>query len=93
MKKVIKKLVKNRIKKGIKEKGVDKYKNYETEYIPKIKHEIKTFIHNGAIDFMLLDTEIKEWAEKNKIYHGISRGSKESCSKECSSSSRDGRTY
>ena len=67
--------LKNRIKKGIKEKGIDKYENYETEYIPKIKHEIKTFIHNGAIDFMLLDTEIKEWAEKNKIYHGISRGS------------------
>ena len=43
----------NKIMQGIKKRGVDKYPNYQ-EYIDRIKHELKAYEHNGAIDFMLL---------------------------------------
>lgn len=60
---------------GIKEKGIDKYDNFESEYIPRIKEELETYKHNGAIDFLLLDEDIKTWARNSDIYPGYSRGS------------------
>ena len=65
----------NKIKKGIKNRGLDKLDNFETEYIPRIKEELKTYKHNKAIDFLLLDTDIKEYARSKGIYPGYSRGS------------------
>lgn len=64
----------NKIMDGIKKRGVDKYPNYH-EYIDRIKHELKAYEHNGAIDFMLLMEDIISWCIKNDIMVGYGRGS------------------
>lgn len=68
-------VLKNKINDGIIERGVNKYDNYKDEYIPKIYYELDTYIHNGAVDFLLLDEDIKTKMRKNEIYCGYSRGS------------------
>lgn len=65
----------SKIKLGIVEKGIDKYENYKTEYLPRIKHELETYKHNKAFDFLLLDEDIKNYARMNNKYPGYSRGS------------------
>ena len=70
-----KETVRKKVIEGIKKKGIDKYDNFKTEYVPRIKHEMETYEHNKAFDFLLLDTEIKEWARNNDMYCGYSRGS------------------
>ena len=67
--------LKKRINKGVIERGVNKLKNYKTEYVPKIYYELETYIHNDAIDFLLLDTTIKEEMRNKGIECGYSRGS------------------
>ena len=47
---------KQKILDGIKERGVNKYKNFQ-EYKDKIVYEIETYKHNDAIDFMLLEDD------------------------------------
>ncbi len=64
----------NKIMEGIKKRGVDQYPNYQ-EYIDRIKHELKAYEHNGAIDFMLLMEDIISWCIKNDIMVGYGRGS------------------
>ena len=64
----------NKIMQGIKKRGVDKYPNYQ-EYIDRIKHELKAYEHNGAIDFMLLMDDIISWCIENDIMVGYGRGS------------------
>lgn len=64
----------NKIMEGIKRRGVDKYPNYQ-EYIDRIKHELKAYEHNGAIDFMLLMEDIINWCIENDIMVGYGRGS------------------
>ncbi len=64
----------NKIMQGIKKRGVDKYQNYQ-EYIDRIKHELKAYEHNGAIDFMLLMDDIISWCIENDIMVGYGRGS------------------
>ena len=66
---------KKRIEAGIKESGIDKLPNYETEYLPRIKEEFETYKHNDAIDFMLLDSDYKNWMREHDMYYGPSRGS------------------
>lgn len=66
---------KKRIKDGIKKRGIDKLPNYKTEYVPRIKEEFKTYEHNDAIDFMLLDSDYKKWMLSNGMHYGPSRGS------------------
>lgn len=66
---------KKRIGKGIKERGIDKLPNYESEYVPRIKEELETYKHNDAIDFMLLDDDYKLWMKENGMEYGPSRGS------------------
>lgn len=66
---------KRRIKAGIAEHGIDKLPNYETEYLPRIKEEFETYKHNDAIDFMLLDSDYKNWMREQGMYYGPSRGS------------------
>lgn len=68
-------LLKEKINKGIKEKGLNKLDNFKTEYLPRIKEELKTYKHNKAIDFLLLDEDIKSYARKNNRLPGYSRGS------------------
>lgn len=64
----------NKIMEGIKKRGVDQYPNYQ-EYIDRIKHELKAYEHNGAIDFMLLMEDMISWCIKNDIMVGYGRGS------------------
>ena len=66
---------KKRIKQGIKERGIDKLPNYKTEYVPRIKEEYETYVKNDAIDFMLLDSDYKNWMRENSMNYGPSRGS------------------
>ncbi len=67
-------LLKTRIVKGIKRRGVDKYPNY-AEYKERINYELQAYIHNGAIDFMLLMEDIVNWCTENDIQVGYGRGS------------------
>lgn len=64
-----------RISAGIVEHGLDKLPNYETEYLPRIKEEFETYKKNDAIDFMLLDSDYKNWMREHGMYYGPSRGS------------------
>ena len=66
---------KSRIVKGADERGISKLPNYKTEYIPRIQEELKTYKHNDAIDFMLLDSDYKNWMLNNNMHYGPSRGS------------------
>ena len=66
---------KKRIEAGIKEHGIDKLPNYESDYLPRIKEEFETYKHNDAIDFMLLDSDYKNWMREHNMYYGPSRGS------------------
>ena len=47
---------KQKILEGIKQRGVDKYKNFQ-QYKDKIIYELETYKHNDAIDFMLLEED------------------------------------
>lgn len=59
---------------GIKWRGVDKLPNYQ-EYVDRIEYEMKAYIHNGAIDFMLLMEDIIAWCKTQDILVGYGRGS------------------
>lgn len=67
--------LKEKIMKGIQDRGIYKYDNYKSEYIPRINYELKTYKHNGAIDFLLLEEDIKSAARKKGVLPGYSRGS------------------
>ena len=68
-------MLKEKIKQGVKDKQLNKLHNFETKYIPRIKEELETYKHNKAIDFLLLDEDIKSYGKKNGKYPGYSRGS------------------
>lgn len=68
------KLFIQKIKAGIKRRGVDKYPNRE-EYADRIKYEMKAYKHNQAIDFMLLMEDIVSWCREQDIPIGYGRGS------------------
>ena len=68
------KVFKQHIYEGLKNRGIDQYPNYNT-YIDRIKEEIETFKHNGAIDFMLLDEDYKKHCREVGIGYGPARGS------------------
>lgn len=63
-----------KINNGIKWRGVDKYPNYQ-EYLDRIEYELKAYIHNEAIDFMLLMEDIIAWCKTQDIQVGYGRGS------------------
>lgn len=67
-------LFKKKIKEGVVKRGVNKYSNF-IEYKHRINYELKAYIHNQAIDFMLLMTDIIEWCKDNDIEVGYGRGS------------------
>lgn len=66
--------IKEKIIQGVKDRGIDKYPNYK-EYKDRIAYELKTYIHNGAIDFLLLEEDYKAALRKQDVYCGPSRGS------------------
>lgn len=59
---------------GIKWRGVDNLPNYQ-EYLDRIEYEMAAYIHNGAIDFMLLMEDIIAWCKTQDILVGYGRGS------------------
>ena len=59
---------------GIVWRGVDKLPNYQ-EYLDRIEYEMKAYVHNGAIDFMLLMEDIIAWCKTQDILVGYGRGS------------------
>ena len=63
-----------KIEEGITWRGVDKYPNYQ-EYLDRIEYEMKAYVHNGAIDFMLLMEDIISWCKTKDIQVGYGRGS------------------
>jgi len=63
-----------KIAEGIKRRGIDKYPNYQ-DYLDRIEHEIKAYVHNQAIDFMLLMEDIIAWCNTQDIRVGYGRGS------------------
>ena len=65
------KVLLGKIKQHIKESNIklDKYKN------ERIKYEFETYIKNGAVDYLLLEDDIKSWCRENDIEYGYSRGS------------------
>lgn len=68
-------LLNKKIEDGIKKRHLDKLDDYESKYIPRIKEELETYKHNKAIDFLLLDEDIKSYGKNNNKYPGYSRGS------------------
>ena len=66
---------KKRINNGIIEHQINKLPNYKTGYLPRIKEEFDTYKKNDAIDFMLLDSDYKNWMRDNGMHYGPSRGS------------------
>lgn len=69
-----KKVFIQKIKEGIKKRGVDKYPNRD-EYANRVLYEIKAYEHNGAFDFMLLMEDIISWCRSQNIPIGYGRGS------------------
>lgn len=67
-------VLREKIRDGIKWRGVDKLPNYQ-EYLNRIEYEMKAYIHNGAIDFMLLMEDIIAWCKTQDILVGYGRGS------------------
>ena len=65
---------KQKIEEGIKYRGVDKYPNFQ-EYKDKIEYELNTYLHNGSVDFMLLEEDYKTALRNQGVYCGYSRGS------------------
>ena len=68
------KVFKEKIIKGIKKRGIDKYSNFD-EYKKRIQYELETYKHNGAIDFMLLEEDYKSALKEQGVSFGYSRGS------------------
>lgn len=67
-------VLKQKISEGIKRRGIDKLPNYQ-KYKDRIVYELKTYIHNGAIDFLLLEEDYKTAMKEKGINFGYSRGS------------------
>lgn len=66
--------VRQKIAEGIKEKGIDKYPNYN-EYLEQIEREMDAYKHNKALDFIILEQDYKAAVRKEDINCGWSRGS------------------
>lgn len=66
--------INQKIIEGVKKRGIDKYPNYK-EYKERIIYELKTYVHNEAIDFLLLEEDYKAALRKQDVYCGPSRGS------------------
>lgn len=67
-------VLKKKIVQGIKDRGVDKYENFD-EYKSRIQYELETYKHNGAVDFLLLEEDYKSALKRQGVSYGYSRGS------------------
>lgn len=67
-------VLRKKIERGLINRGVINYPNYQ-EYLDRIEYEMKAYVHNGAIDFMLLMEDIISWCKTRNIQVGYGRGS------------------
>lgn len=67
-------LLRQKIEEGFKNRGIDKYPNAQ-EYRDRVEYEMKAYVHNRAIDFMLLMEDIIAWCKTKDIQVGYGRGS------------------
>lgn len=65
---------KQKINEGVKWRGIQSKPNYRT-YLDRIHYEYDTYVHNGAVDFMLLEEDYKAEMRRRGIKYGYSRGS------------------
>ncbi|CEQ01627.1 DNA polymerase III subunit alpha [[Clostridium] sordellii] len=69
-------IFKQKIQEGVIRRGIYKYDNYETEYIPRIREELDTYIKTDSINYMLLQEKISSDAkDKGGVEFGYGRGS------------------
>lgn len=68
------KVLKEKIVSGIKDRGVNKYDNFD-EYKKRIQYELETYKYNGAVDFLLLEEDYKSALKEQGVSFGYSRGS------------------
>ena len=68
------KLFKEKVREGAIKRGVDKFPNKQ-EYYKRANYETKAYVHNQAIDFMLLTKDIIDFCNENNIGIGYGRGS------------------
>ena len=68
-------VLKEKINQGILNRKVYNLPNYKEEYIPRIYSELDTYIHNNAVDYLLLDEDMKAYAKSINVYPGPARGS------------------
>lgn len=70
------KLFKEKINEGFLKRGLHKLAPEDKQvYFDRIQEEFETYEKLDAIDYMLLQINIIEWANKQGIYHGYGRGS------------------
>lgn len=70
------KVFKEKINIGVRERGVSDFnKEKKQQYFKRIREEFDTYKEVGAIDYMLLQKDVVDWAHKNGIYQGYGRGS------------------
>lgn len=67
-------VLRDKIADGIKWRKIDQKPNYQ-QYLDRIEYEMAAYIHNGAIDFMLLMEDIVAWCRTQDIQIGYGRGS------------------
>lgn len=67
-------VLRDKIAEGIERRKINILPNYQ-EYLDRIEYEMKAYIHNGAIDFMLLMEDIVSWCKTQDIQIGYGRGS------------------
>lgn len=65
---------KQKISDGVKQRGLRNLPNFD-EYKKRIGMEYKTYVHNGAVDFMLLEEDYKRALREQGVVYGYSRGS------------------
>lgn len=66
--------IRSKIAEGIKDKGIDKYPNYN-KYLEQIEREMDAYKHNKALDFIILEQDYKSRIKEQDIHCGWSRGS------------------
>ena len=65
---------KQKINEGVKWRRIQSKPDYR-KYLDRIHYEYDTYVHNGAVDFMLLEEDYKAEMRRRGIKYGYSRGS------------------
>lgn len=70
------KVFNQKIAEGIKYRGIDKLPpDQKKAYAERIKHEVEVYKANDAINYMLLEDEVKLYARSKNVRYGFGRGS------------------